>query len=171
MRYHRSFAFKASYRALSTQGACHATAVLLTPCTSTCRGSKSAQLTIRMPRTLWSFNIHCHPSMRGSYTRRHKCLLCLQLPGLLVSSIAWSTILQLFALNTHAPPTALPSGVTHGPLVNPAGIEKVESHVADGLAKGGKVLVGGSKPENLADPLKGGYFYSPTVLAEATIDM
>eukprot|EP00879_Flechtneria_rotunda_P022951 GHRR01024260.1.p1 GENE.GHRR01024260.1~~GHRR01024260.1.p1 ORF type:complete len:199 (+),score=68.42 GHRR01024260.1:85-597(+) len=59
---------------------------------------------------------------------------------------------------------------THGPLITPAGVDKVTNHVSDAVSKGAKVLVGGEKPQ-LPDPLSGGNFFSPTVLAEATIDM
>jgi acyl-CoA reductase-like NAD-dependent aldehyde dehydrogenase len=46
----------------------------------------------------------------------------------------------------------------------------VIAHVADAVSKGAKLLVGGSVPQ-LPEPLSGGNFYSPTVLAEATIAM
>jgi succinate-semialdehyde dehydrogenase/glutarate-semialdehyde dehydrogenase len=48
-------------------------------------------------------------------------------------------------------------GVTHqGPLINRDAAEKVERHVADAVAKGGQVLVGGARKE--------GNFHEPTVL-------
>jgi hypothetical protein len=47
---------------------------------------------------------------------------------------------------------------------------QVVAHVADAVSKGAKLLVGGSVPQ-LPEPLSGGNFYSPTVLAEATIAM
>lgn len=59
---------------------------------------------------------------------------------------------------------------THGPLITPAGVEKVTAHVSDAVSKGAKVLAGGKVPE-LPEPLSNGHFYSPTVLADATIDM
>ncbi|MEY4723940.1 MAG: hypothetical protein RL043_89 [Pseudomonadota bacterium] len=52
----------------------------------------------------------------------------------------------------------LAAGVQIGPLIEPAAIEKVKEHVADALAGGGQVLVGG-KPHAL-----GGLFFEPTVL-------
>ena len=55
------------------------------------------------------------------------------------------------------------NGVSQGPLIEDAAVEKVARHVADAVAKGGKVLVGGKK-------LKG-QFFEPTVLANATSDM
>ena len=54
-------------------------------------------------------------------------------------------------------------GVTQGPLIEPAALEKVSSHVADALAKGGRVLAGGK-------PLQG-QFHEPTVVADASADM
>jgi succinate-semialdehyde dehydrogenase/glutarate-semialdehyde dehydrogenase len=55
--------------------------------------------------------------------------------------------------------------VEQGPLINQAALDKVQSHVADAVSKGAKVLIGG-KPHAL-----GGTFYEPTVLANATHDM
>ncbi len=58
-------------------------------------------------------------------------------------------------------------GVTQGPLIDEQALAKVESHVADAVSKGAKVVVGGSR---LAGPL-GERFYTPTVLANVTSDM
>jgi succinate-semialdehyde dehydrogenase/glutarate-semialdehyde dehydrogenase len=59
------------------------------------------------------------------------------------------------------------AGIHQGPLIDDAAIAKVESHVADALAKGARVVVGGSRPADLA----GERFYTPTVLADVTGDM
>ncbi len=56
-------------------------------------------------------------------------------------------------------------GVTQGPLIDVAAIEKVEEHIADALAKGASVAVGGSRHE------LGGTFFQPTVLTGVTTDM
>jgi succinate-semialdehyde dehydrogenase / glutarate-semialdehyde dehydrogenase len=50
-------------------------------------------------------------------------------------------------------------GVVIGPLIDQQGLAKVEAHVKDALAKGGKALVGGRKVNGL--------FFQPTVLTEA----
>ena len=50
------------------------------------------------------------------------------------------------------------AGVTQGPLINATAIEKVEAHVADAVARGAKVLTGGSRTA------MAGNFYAPTVL-------
>lgn len=57
---------------------------------------------------------------------------------------------------------------TIGPLTTAAGIEKVESQVQDAISKGGKLVLGGSRPDHV-DPR--GYFYSPTIISDATADM
>ena len=54
-------------------------------------------------------------------------------------------------------------GVMQGPLIEDAAVAKVVRHVADAIAKGGKVMVGGNKLP--------GQFFEPTVLSEATADM
>jgi succinate-semialdehyde dehydrogenase / glutarate-semialdehyde dehydrogenase len=53
-------------------------------------------------------------------------------------------------------------GVTVGPLIEPAALEKVEQHVADALQKGAKVVLGGQRHA------LGGLFYEPTVLTGVT---
>ena len=56
-------------------------------------------------------------------------------------------------------------GVQQGPLITPRAVEKVEAHIADAVAKGARVLVGGKRHE------LGGTFFQPTVLADMTPDM
>ena len=53
-------------------------------------------------------------------------------------------------------------GVVQGPLIDAAGLAKVEAHVADALAKGARVLCGGERHA------RGGNFFQPTVLADVT---
>ncbi len=57
-------------------------------------------------------------------------------------------------------------GVSQGPLIEPAALDKVERHVADAVAKGGKVLTGGKRATEV-----GTQFFQPTVLAEAKQNM
>src|SRR3990170_1935677 len=56
-------------------------------------------------------------------------------------------------------------GVTTGPLINKAAIEKVEEHVADALKHGAKVILGGKRHA------RGGNFYEPTILTNVTSAM
>jgi succinate-semialdehyde dehydrogenase/glutarate-semialdehyde dehydrogenase len=54
-------------------------------------------------------------------------------------------------------------GVTTGPLINRAAVEKVEEHVEDALAKGARLVTGGKS--------LGGNFFEPTILRDVTTEM
>ncbi|AVI64738.1 succinate-semialdehyde dehydrogenase I [Shewanella sp. WE21] len=56
-------------------------------------------------------------------------------------------------------------GITTGPLINAAAVEKVQSHLIDAIAKGASVLAGG-KVHDL-----GGNFFEPTVLTNVDKSM
>jgi succinate-semialdehyde dehydrogenase / glutarate-semialdehyde dehydrogenase len=55
------------------------------------------------------------------------------------------------------------AGVTTGPLINEAAVKKVEEHIADAVAKGGKVALGGKA--------MGGNFFEPTIITGVTAYM
>jgi succinate-semialdehyde dehydrogenase/glutarate-semialdehyde dehydrogenase len=57
------------------------------------------------------------------------------------------------------------AGVNIGPLISQSAVEKVEELLEDAVAKGGKVVEGGSRHA------LGGLFYQPTVVRDATADM
>jgi succinate-semialdehyde dehydrogenase / glutarate-semialdehyde dehydrogenase len=57
------------------------------------------------------------------------------------------------------------AGVTQGPLIDAKAVAKIEEHIADATAKGGKVLTGGKRHA------LGGLFFEPTVVSGATSDM
>jgi succinate-semialdehyde dehydrogenase/glutarate-semialdehyde dehydrogenase len=59
----------------------------------------------------------------------------------------------------------LEPGTVIGPLIDAAGLAKVEAHVADAVRKGARVLTGGRRHA------RGGLFYEPTVLADVTPPM
>ena len=59
----------------------------------------------------------------------------------------------------------LDPGVTQGPLIDAKAVAKIEEHIADARAKGGKVLVGGKRHA------LGGLFFEPTVIGGATAEM
>ena len=56
-------------------------------------------------------------------------------------------------------------GVTTGPLINPAAIDKVETHIADAVGMGAQVVTGGKRHS------LGGTFFEPTVLKNVTTRM
>ena len=55
------------------------------------------------------------------------------------------------------------AGVVQGPLIDDNAVAKVERHIADATAKGGRIVTGGKR--------QGGRYFEPTVLADATSDM
>jgi succinate-semialdehyde dehydrogenase/glutarate-semialdehyde dehydrogenase len=57
------------------------------------------------------------------------------------------------------------AGVTQGPLIDIAAVEKVESHIRDAVAKGARVVTGGARHP------QGGRFFTPTVLTGVTREM
>ncbi len=57
------------------------------------------------------------------------------------------------------------AGVVQGPLIDTAGLEKVEAHLADATAKGARILTGGRRHA------RGDTFFEPTVLAGVTTAM
>ncbi|MDX1576061.1 MAG: NAD-dependent succinate-semialdehyde dehydrogenase, partial [Kiloniellales bacterium] len=59
----------------------------------------------------------------------------------------------------------LEEGVSQGPLIDQAALEKVEEHLSDATGKGAQVVTGGARHE------RGGTFFQPTVLTEVTPDM
>ena len=63
------------------------------------------------------------------------------------------------------PAAGLEEGATQGPLIDDRAVEKVEEHVADARARGARVTVGGGRHR------RGGRFFEPTVLVDATPEM
>ncbi|HEY5788983.1 MAG TPA: succinate-semialdehyde dehydrogenase [Gammaproteobacteria bacterium] len=56
-------------------------------------------------------------------------------------------------------------GVTQGPLINAAAVEKVEEHIADAVGHGARVACGGKRHA------LGGTFFEPTILVDVTPQM
>ncbi|WP_440216377.1 NADP-dependent succinate-semialdehyde dehydrogenase [Chromobacterium piscinae] len=59
----------------------------------------------------------------------------------------------------------LEAGVSQGPLIDQNAVAKVEEHIADALAKGGKLIAGGKRHA------LGHTFFEPTLIADVTNDM
>jgi succinate-semialdehyde dehydrogenase/glutarate-semialdehyde dehydrogenase len=65
--------------------------------------------------------------------------------------------------------SGMTAGVSIGPLVNKAAVEKVDQQVQDAMAKGAKTIIGGRRlTENGLDK---GLFYAPTILSGVTPEM
>ena len=57
------------------------------------------------------------------------------------------------------------AGITQGPLIETAALEKVKKHVADAISKGAKLVTGGKQT------VDGQNFYEPTILANVNSEM
>jgi succinate-semialdehyde dehydrogenase / glutarate-semialdehyde dehydrogenase len=55
-------------------------------------------------------------------------------------------------------------GVTQGPLINSAAVQKVEEHIADAVKRGARVTTGGKRHE------LGGNFFQPTIMTDVPHD-
>lgn len=56
-------------------------------------------------------------------------------------------------------------GVTIGPMIDQAAVDKINSHIDDAVTKGAVIVTGGSQHE------KGGTFFQPTVMTQVNRDM
>ncbi len=59
-------------------------------------------------------------------------------------------------------------GVTQGPLIDAAALAKVESHVADAIVKGARLIQGGK--HHAMSELSGGLFFEPTLLTDVSLN-
>ncbi|WP_113907215.1 NAD-dependent succinate-semialdehyde dehydrogenase [Aliidiomarina celeris] len=84
-----------------------------------------------------------------------------------VQRAVYSRFLEKFAAKIEALKVGdgFEDNVVIGPLINQDAVEKVEQHIADATEKGGHVLVGGKRHE------RGGFWFQPTLLADATQNM
>ena len=58
-------------------------------------------------------------------------------------------------------------GVNQGPLIEESALEKVQRHVDDAVAKGGRIVTGGKRLNHIGS----GQFFEPTVIADANATM
>jgi acyl-CoA reductase-like NAD-dependent aldehyde dehydrogenase len=63
------------------------------------------------------------------------------------------------------------SNTTMGPLTTGRGVEKLQRQVQDAINKGGQILCGGKRPDNLSPEYANGYFFEPTIIANMSSDM
>ena len=93
---------------------------------------------------------------------------CVCANRLYVQAGVYDAFLDKFAAKVAALKTGngFEPGVNVGPLIDDQALQKVETHVADAIALGAKLLTGGKRIETA-----GGNFFEPTLLADATPQM
>ncbi|WP_029461695.1 NAD-dependent succinate-semialdehyde dehydrogenase [Serpentinimonas barnesii] len=89
---------------------------------------------------------------------------CVCANRLYVQAGVYEAFLQKFAAKVGALQVGngFADGVSIGPLIEPAALDKVQRHLDDALAQGARVLVGGQR----LGALGSGQFFAPTVLAD-----
>ena len=102
-------------------------------------------------------------AMASKYRNAGQTCVCAN--RLYVQDGVYDTFVEKFAAKVKALKVGngFEDGVVQGPLIEDAAIDKVQRHVDDAVAKGGKVLAGGHRIK--------GQFFEPTVIAEASADM
>ena len=92
---------------------------------------------------------------------------CVCANRILVQDVVYDAFTAKFAeaVKRLKPAPGFDAGATQGPLIDDRAVAKVEAHIADALAKGARVVVGGGRHAH------GGRFFEPTVLAEVTSSM
>jgi succinate-semialdehyde dehydrogenase/glutarate-semialdehyde dehydrogenase len=104
-----------------------------------------------------------HGAMASKYRNAGQTCVCAN--RIYVQDAVYDEFVQKFAAKVKSLKVGngFDEGVVQGPLIEPAAVEKVERHVQDAIAKGGKVVAGGHKLD--------GQFFEPTVISEARADM
>lgn len=96
---------------------------------------------------------------------RHNGQTCVCVNRVLVHDSVYDVFLEKFiaAVRQLRTGNVLDKEVQVGPLISEDGVQKVEQHIADAVAKGAVVATGGKRMQGL--------FFEPTVLADANPDM
>jgi len=105
-------------------------------------------------------------AMASKYRNAGQTCVCAN--RIYVQAGVYDTFLEKFAAKVAALKTGngFEAGVNVGPLIDDQAMQKVETHVADAIALGAKLLAGGKRIETA-----GGNFFEPTLLADATPQM
>jgi succinate-semialdehyde dehydrogenase / glutarate-semialdehyde dehydrogenase len=96
---------------------------------------------------------------------RHNGQTCICANRIFVQDRVYDEFLNKFteAVKALKAGDVLDNTVQVGPLINQKGVDKVKHHIEDALAKGATCTTGGQ--------LRNGWYFEPTVLADATTDM
>ncbi|MCY6380189.1 aldehyde dehydrogenase family protein [Hoeflea prorocentri] len=96
--------------------------------------------------------------------------ICITVNRVLVDKSVYGEFCSIMAELTEATVLGhgIDPGVEYGPVLNASVIERVEQHKTDALAKGGKLLAGGKRPEDSA--FSAGHFYRPTLIGDAPLN-
>ena len=105
---------------------------------------------------------------RRSYSNMGQ--ICITVNRILVDRRVHSKFAEILAAITEETRLGhgVDAGVAYGPVLNQSVIDRMEAHQVDALAKGGKLLAGGRRPEETE--FSRGHFYRPTLIDNAAPD-
>ncbi|EMT39256.1 NAD-dependent aldehyde dehydrogenase [Thermoanaerobacter thermohydrosulfuricus WC1] len=98
--------------------------------------------------------------------------ICIAVNRIYVEREIYETFLEKFAEKTKklvVGNSLIDENVDMGPMCTKAGVEKVERHVNDAVAKGAKIVCGGKRPSG--PKFEKGFFYEPTIVRDVNHDM
>ncbi len=112
-------------------------------------------------------------AVQGAVTARFRSMgqICHSANRIFVQRGIWPRFRERYAQAVASLKVApgLESGAQIGPLINEAAVARCERHVQDAVARGAKLLVGGTRPREGA--LARGTFFLPAVLDECSPEM
>ncbi|MDH7637681.1 aldehyde dehydrogenase family protein [Sphingomonas oryzagri] len=96
--------------------------------------------------------------------------ICIAVNRILVQREVHGRFVEALAAQTDAIRLGhgLDPAIAYGPVLNPNVIARTEAHIADAVAKGGRIVAGGAS--ETVEGLEGGYFFRPTVIDGASLD-
>jgi succinate-semialdehyde dehydrogenase/glutarate-semialdehyde dehydrogenase len=119
---------------------------------------------------------HCDlaSAVKGAVRRsfRNAGQICIAINRIYVDEAIYEEFLAKFSQATQA--LTIGDGIVNpdadlGPMASAEGLEKTRQHVQDAINKGARLVCGGTRPEGVQ--FKKGYFFAPTIIADATHDM
>jgi len=107
-------------------------------------------------------------ALRRSYSNMGQ--ICIAVNRILVHRAVHRRFLDALAAQTEAIVLGqgLRPGVAYGPVLHQSVVTRVQSHIADTLAKWGRLIAGGHAP--VLEGLEGGHFFRPTLIDAAPLD-
>ena len=107
-------------------------------------------------------------AMRRSFSNMGQ--ICITVNRILVHKAVHSRFVEALAELTSSIKLdhGIRPGVAYGPVMKQSVIDRVQCHIEDAVAKGGKLIVGGNVPGD--KHLEKGYFFEPALVDQAPLD-
>jgi succinate-semialdehyde dehydrogenase / glutarate-semialdehyde dehydrogenase len=121
-----------------------------------------------------SRNCDLTSAVKGAVRRsfRNAGQICIAINRIYVDKVIYEEFIAEFSKATQA--LTIADGIENpdadlGPMASAEGLAKTRQHVQDAVNKGARLVCGGKRPEGVK--YEKGYFFAPTIIADATHDM